>query len=273
MSPRSTKCWPPKKRSSWRSDGLPSACFVSTDLANVPTHVAVIMDGNGRWAKQRGKPRHTGHRAGVGAVRATVEAAAERGVRYLTLFALSSENWKRPEVEVSNLMSLFVEALRREVGELHRNNVKLKFVGAIGQLSESLRNKIEAAEQKTAGNTGLTLHVAVAYGGRWDIVNAVRTLVSRAQAGEINGDDVDEQAIAGELQLGGVPDPDLLIRTGGEQRISNFLLWNLAYAELWFTEVLWPDFDKNEFARALAAFAKKQRRYGHTGEQVEAAQC
>jgi undecaprenyl diphosphate synthase len=246
---------------------------VSIDPANVPTHVAVIMDGNGRWAKQRGKPRRSGHRAGVGAVRATVEAAAERGVQYLTLFAFSSENWKRPEQEVSNLMSLFVEALRREVSELHRNNVKLKFVGALEQLSDGLRHNIAAAEQKTAGNTGLTLYVAVAYGGRWDITTAVRALVSRAQAGEISEGEVDEQAIADELQLGGVPDPDLLIRTGGEQRISNFLLWNLAYAELWFTEVLWPDFDKDEFDKALAAFAGKQRRYGHTGDQVEAAQC
>jgi undecaprenyl diphosphate synthase len=246
---------------------------VSIDPANVPTHVAVIMDGNGRWAKQRGKPRHSGHRAGVGAVRATVEAAAERGVRYLTLFAFSSENWKRPQEEVKSLMSLFVEALRREVAELHRNNVKLKFVGALEQLSDALRGKIEAAEQKTAGNTGLTLHIAVAYGGRWDITKAVRTLVSRAQAGEITDGDVDEQAIADELQLGGMPDPDLLIRTGGEQRISNFLLWNLAYAELWFTDVLWPDFGKEQFDTALADFASKQRRYGHTGDQVEAAQC
>mgnify|MGYP001823094722 CR=1 FL=1 len=246
---------------------------MSISPSNVPTHVAVIMDGNGRWAKQRGKPRHTGHRAGVGAVRATVEAAAERGVGYLTLFAFSSENWQRPEEEVSSLMTLFVEALRREVDELHRNNVRLKFVGALDQLSDSLRKKIEAAEQKTAGNTGLTLHVAVAYGGRWDITNAARTLVARAQAGEISEADVNERTIADELQLGDVPDPDLLVRTGGEQRISNFLLWNLAYAELWFTEVLWPDFDKDEFDRALAAFASKQRRYGHTGEQVEAAQC
>ena len=231
------------------------------------------MDGNGRWAEQRGKPRHAGHRAGVGAVRATVEAAAEQGVRYLTLFAFSSENWKRPEEEVSSLMGLFVEALRREVSELHRNNVKLKFVGALDQLSESLRRKISASEQKTAGNTGLTLNVAVAYGGRWDITNAARVLVARARTGEISETDVDEKSIADELQLGNVPDPDLLIRTGGERRISNFLLWNLAYAELWFTEVLWPDFDKEEFSRALTAFAGTQRRYGHTGEQVKATQC
>ena len=240
---------------------------------NVPTHVAVIMDGNGRWAKRRGKPRHAGHRAGVKAVRATVEGAAERGVQYLTLFAFSSENWRRPEEEVSNLMSLFVEALRREVSELHRNNVRLRFVGALDQLSDGLQKKIAAAERKTADNTGLTLNVAVAYGGRWDLVQAARTLAEKTRAGEIGPGDVNEAALAAELQLGNIPDPDLLIRTGGEQRISNFLLWNLAYAELWFTDVLWPDFDKDEFNRALDAFRSKQRRYGFTGEQVEAAEC
>jgi undecaprenyl diphosphate synthase len=246
---------------------------VSIDSANVPLHVAVIMDGNGRWAKQRGKPRHAGHRAGVKSVRATVEAAAERGVGFLTLFAFSSENWRRPEEEVSSLMSLFVEALRREVKELHRNNVRLRFVGALDQLSDSLRKKIAAAEAKTAGNTGLSLQVAVAYGGRWDITRAARRLAEKVERAEMRAQDVNEEALARELQLAGIPDPDLLIRTGGEQRISNFLLWNVAYAELWFTDVLWPDFDKAEFDRALTAFSGKQRRYGHTGEQVEAAEC
>ncbi len=231
------------------------------------------MDGNGRWARALGKPRNAGHRAGVKAVRATVEAAAERGVSYLTLFAFSSENWRRPEEEVSSLMGLFVEALRREVAELHRNKVRLRFIGALEQLSESLQAKIRAAEDKTAGNTGLVLNVAVAYGGRWDIVNAVQAIASRVTSGELAAKQVDEGTIAAALQLGGMPDPDLLIRTGGEQRISNFLLWNIAYAELWFTDVLWPDFDKQHFDAALSAFGAKQRRYGHTGEQVEAAQC
>ena len=202
-----------------------------------------------------------------------VEAAAERGVDHLTLFAFSSENWSRPEEEVSSLMRLFVEALRREVDELHRNNVRLRFVGALGQLGEGLQKSIAAAEAKTAANTGLRLNVAVAYGGRWDITEAARDLARKAAAGEIDPQDIDEAALAGGLQLGDTPDADLLIRTGGEQRISNFVLWNLAYAELWFTDVLWPDFDKNEFERALAWFADKQRRYGQTGEQVEAAQC
>lgn len=231
------------------------------------------MDGNGRWARAHGKPRHAGHRAGVKSVRATVEAAAERGVGHLTLFAFSSENWARPEEEVSSLMSLFVEALRREVSELHRNNVRLRFVGAREQLSDGLVGKIAAAEKKTAGNTGLMLNVAVAYGGRWDIANASRVLAAKVKSGEIAVQDINDEALSAELQLAGTPDPDLLIRTGGEQRISNFLLWNLAYAELWFTDVLWPEFDKPEFDKALAYYAAKQRRYGHTGEQVEAAEC
>lgn len=231
------------------------------------------MDGNGRWARRRSLPRHAGHRSGAKSVRRAVEHSARRGVEYLTLFAFSSENWARPEEEVRNLMSLFVEALRREVKELHRNNVRLTFVGALGQLADGLQKKMAAAEQKTAANTGLVLNVAVAYGGRWDISNAARALAVKAVAGEIDAVGIDEQALAGELQLANLPDPDLLVRTGGEQRISNFLLWNLAYAELWFTDVLWPDFDKAEFDKALAYFAGKQRRYGHTGEQVEAAEC
>ena len=231
------------------------------------------MDGNGRWAKARKKPRHAGHRAGVKAVRATVEAAAERGVEVLTLFAFSSENWSRPESEVSSLMTLFVEALRREVAELHRNNVRLRFIGALDQLSDGLQAKMAEAVRKTANNTGLVLNVAVAYGGRWDIARAAQTLARKASQGEIDLEQIDADTIASELQLAGMPDPDLLIRTGGEQRISNFLVWNLAYAELWFTDVLWPDFDKAEFDKALAAFARKQRRYGQTGEQIEAAEC
>ena len=231
------------------------------------------MDGNGRWARARNKPRHAGHRAGVQSVRASVEIAAERGVECLTLFAFSSENWGRPADEVSNLMGLFVEALRREVDELHRNNVRLCFIGAREQLKPGLVKKIAVAESRTAGNTGLLLNVAVAYGGRWDIVEATRKIALSVANGKVRVDDIDESMIASGLQLAGLPNPDLLIRTGGEQRISNFLLWDLAYAEFWFTDVLWPDFDKNEFDRALAFFAAKQRRYGQTGEQVEAVLC
>lgn len=231
------------------------------------------MDGNGRWARARGKPRVSGHRAGVKSVRATVEAAAESGVQHLTLFAFSSENWGRPDEEVSGLMSLFVEALRREVSELHRNNVRLRFVGALHQLSNALQKKMAAAEAKTADNTGLGLNVAVAFGGRWDIVHAARGVAEKVSSGAISVDEIDETTFAEGLQLAGVPDPDLLIRTGGEQRISNFLLWDLAYAELWFTDVLWPEFGKEEFGNALASFTNKQRRYGRTGDQVEAAKC
>ena len=231
------------------------------------------MDGNGRWAKQRNKARHAGHRAGVKSVRMSVETAAERGIDFLTLFAFSSENWSRPAIEVSSLMSLFVEALRREVDELHRNNVRLQFVGALEQLDASLRKKITQSEAKTADNTGLTLTVAIAYGGRWDIVQASKAVAHRVAEGTLNLDDIDEQEFAAGLQLAKIPDPDLLIRTGGEQRISNFLLWNLAYAELWFDNVLWPEFDRDCFDRALADYATKQRRFGHTGDQVEAVGC
>ena len=231
------------------------------------------MDGNGRWARKRSLPRHAGHRAGVKSVRAIVENSARHGVDYLTLFAFSSENWRRPDEEVGMLMSLFLEALRREVSELHKNNVRLRFIGERERLDPKLVDKIGNAEALTADNTGLRLQVAVAYGGRWDIVDAARKVATRVAAGDIAVDSIDEATFAAELQLGGAPDPDLLIRTGGEQRISNFLLWNLAYAELWFTDVLWPDFGSDEFDAALAHFSQRQRRYGHTGEQLEAVKC
>ena len=226
------------------------------------------MDGNGRWATLRSEPRHAGHRAGAKAVRRTVELAARRGVAYLTLFAFSSENWRRPADEVGSLMSLFLEALQREIDELHRNDVRLRFIGARHQLAGKLVRKIEAAERRTAGNGGLALTVAVAYGGRWDIVTAARKLAAQVDQGSLAPEAIDERRFAAELELGAVPDPDLLIRTGGEQRISNFLLWNLAYAELYFCDCLWPDFDEEQFDRALLTFAQRQRRYGYTGEQV-----
>ncbi len=245
----------------------------STTNSDVPRHVAIIMDGNGRWASGKDKPRHSGHRAGVKSVRLSVETAAERGIEYLTLFAFSSENWSRPKAEVSALMSLFVDALRREVDELHRNNVKLKFVGALGELNAKLRDKMTQSEQKTAGNTGLCLTVAIAYGGRWDIIEASKAIARRITDGSLRIDDINDEEFAAELQLSEVPDPDLLIRTGGEQRISNFLLWNLAYAELWFTDVLWPEFDAAVFDQALSFYAGKQRRFGHTGDQIGAVSC
>jgi undecaprenyl diphosphate synthase len=231
------------------------------------------MDGNGRWARKRALPRHAGHRAGVKSVRAIVENSARHGVEYLTLFAFSSENWRRPDEEVGKLMSLFLEALRREVAELHSNNVRLRFIGERERLDAKLNEKISKAEALTESNVGLQLQVAVAYGGRWDILEATRKVALKVAAGDMAADSIDEAAFAAQLQLGTAPDPDLLIRTGGEQRISNFLLWNLAYAELWFTEVLWPDFGEGEFEAALDYFSRRQRRYGHTGDQLEAVKC
>jgi len=239
----------------------------------MPRHVAIIMDGNGRWAKDRNQPRHSGHRAGVISVRQSIETAAERGVECLTLFAFSSENWSRPKEEVSGLMKLFVEALRRELDELHFNNVKLKFIGNLDLLSASLRGKIFEAEQRTEANTGLRLTIAIAYGGRWDIVEAIKVLTRQVTEGSLQINDINDEIFAAELQMAGVPYPDLLIRTGGEQRISNFLLWGLAYAELWFTDVLWPEFDQSVFDEALSYYTSKQRRFGHTGDQVKAVGC
>ena len=237
----------------------------------IPTHVAVIMDGNGRWAEARTLPRHAGHRSGVKSVRETVETAARRGISYLTLFAFSSENWQRPAEEVSGLMRLFLEALQREVDDLHRNNVRLTFIGARDQLQAGLIRKIAAAEEQTRNNSGLNLIVAVAYGGRWDIVTAARNLAARVLNKELSVADIDDEKLGGELALAGAPDPDLLIRTGGEQRVSNFLLWNLAYAELWFCDCLWPEFGERQFDEALSYYASRQRRYGHTGNQVDVA--
>ncbi len=239
----------------------------------IPQHVAVIMDGNGRWARRRALPRHAGHRAGVKSVRAVVEHSARLGIQHLTLFAFSSENWRRPDDEVSKLMSLFVEALQREVDELHRNKVKLEFVGDRSRLSASLQRMMADAETATAENDGLHLTVAVAYGGRWDIVEAAKRCARRAVDGEIEAESIDEDMLAEEMQLAGLPDPDLLIRTGGEQRVSNFLLWNFAYSELWFCDALWPDFREKDLDLAVEFFARRQRRYGHTGDQLEAAEC
>lgn len=239
-----------------------------SDSDNIPRHVAIIMDGNGRWARSRGKPRHAGHRAGVKATRGIVEAAAERGVEALTLFAFSSENWSRPEEEVSSLMSLFFEVLQREVDVLHKNNISVSFVGAREQLSDRLQKKLAAAEQQTAGNTAMKLALAVAYGGRWDIVEAARRLAAKVASGELPPEAIDEQAFAAQLSLAGMPPLDLLVRTGGEHRISNFLLWDMAYSELYFTPTLWPEFDAAQLDIAFDFYAGRQRRFGRTGEQV-----
>jgi undecaprenyl diphosphate synthase len=226
------------------------------------------MDGNGRWAAAQGQPRAFGHKHGIPNVRMAIEQCAKHGVQALTVFAFSSENWKRPQDEVSSLMSLFMDALDREIADLHKNKVRVRFIGDRQSLSVRLQARIAQAEELTAQNPGLQFQVAVSYGGRWDIVHAARIVAKRCAEGSIRADDITEETLASALQLAGVPDPDLLIRTGGERRISNFLLWNIAYAELYFTDKLWPEFNVTEFEAALAFFASRERRFGLTGGQV-----
>jgi undecaprenyl diphosphate synthase len=226
------------------------------------------MDGNGRWAAARALPRPAGHRMGVRAVKQTVENCTRRGVEVLTLFAFSSENWKRPKEEVSMLMSRFLQALDDEVAALHENGIRLRFVGNLEQLAPQLRKSMDAATALTAGNRRMTLVIAIAYGGRWDIASAARRMAERCVAGELRPEEIDEKRLGGELALAGLPDPDLLIRTGGEQRISNFLLWNLAYTELYFCDALWPDFDERALDAAIEHFGRRQRRFGLVPEQV-----
>jgi len=234
----------------------------------LPAHIAVIMDGNGRWARSRGMPRAAGHRAGVKTARALVEACGEKGIQVLTLFAFSTENWRRPPSEVGALMKLMVEALEREVDELAGRGVRLRFIGARDQLSGTILSRMEQAEARTRDNERLTLVIALAYGGRWDIVQSARELARRARDGALDPEAVDEQALGERMALAGLPDPDLLVRTGGESRISNFLLWNLAYSELYFTDRLWPDFGVADLDEALAFYANRQRRFGRTPAQA-----
>lgn len=234
----------------------------------LPRHVAIIMDGNGRWAKQRGLPRIAGHRAGVEAVRAIVRACAAKGIEVLTLFAFSSENWRRPKHEVRLLMELFVTALQQEARRLHENNVRLRVIGDRTAFPARLQQCIAEAEALTGGNKGLTLVIAANYGGRWDITQAVRTLSRQAAAGKIALDAITEAEVQQALCLSDLPEPDLFIRSGGEERISNYLLWQLAYTELYFTDCLWPDFDDKALDAALASYAHRERRFGRTGEQV-----
>jgi undecaprenyl diphosphate synthase len=227
------------------------------------------MDGNGRWAESRGLPRHAGHKEGVRPVRMCIEECAKRGVGALTLFAFSSENWNRPSVEVTGLMQLFLDAIDREVSDLHKNKVCLRFIGDRRSLSVKLQSRMASSEELTAANPGLKLQVAVSYGGRWDILQAARRLAAEVASGALRMDAIDEDRFGGELGLAGVPDPDLFIRTGGDRRISNFLLWNLAYTELHFCDTLWPDFDVPQLEIALASFAGRERRFGLTREQAE----
>jgi undecaprenyl diphosphate synthase len=239
-------------------------------MADSPKHVAIIMDGNGRWARSRGLPRPAGHRASIKVVRKIVEECARRHVDYLTLFAFSSENWRRPPDEVGMLMNLFLDALEREVADLHRNGVRLRFLGDRNLLGTALAQRMVDAESLTASNTGLGLSVALAYGGRWDLTQACRSLAADVAAGMLRAEEIGESHIAGRLALAGMPDPDLLIRTGGERRISNFLLWNLAYTEMYFSDVLWPEFGPAHLDAAFEFFAQRERRFGKTSAQLSA---
>jgi undecaprenyl diphosphate synthase len=237
-------------------------------LTKLPRHVAIIMDGNGRWAKANGVPRAAGHRAGLKPTRLAIQECARRGIEALTLFAFSSENWNRPPDEVSSLMTLFVDSLDREIDELHANRVRVRFIGDRKLLSVRLQARIAAAEHRTVANDGLKLQIAMSYGGRWDIVQAAQELARQCSSGSLRVAEIDETRFAAVLQLADLPETDLMIRTGGEQRISNFLLWHAAYAELYFSPVLWPEFNVAELETALTFFASRERRFGLTQEQL-----
>ncbi|MCS0454138.1 isoprenyl transferase [Vibrio diabolicus] len=237
---------------------------------SLPKHIAIIMDGNGRWAKSKGKPRVFGHKKGVNAVRKTVAAASKLGIKAMTLFAFSSENWRRPEEEVGLLMELFITVLSSEVKKLHKNNLRLRVIGNTSRFSERLQKKIVEAENLTAGNTGMVINIAANYGGKWDITEAAKTLALKARNGEIRVEDINEQLITEHLTMADLPEVDLLIRTSGECRISNFMLWQMAYAEMYFTPEYWPEFDEDSLVEAVTWFINRERRFGCTGEQIKA---
>jgi undecaprenyl diphosphate synthase len=244
---------------------------MTKESAHVPQHIAIIMDGNGRWAKQRRQPRFMGHRAGVKAVENIVQHCAELGVRVLSLFAFSSENWRRPSKEVSLLMELFALSLKQQAKRLHKNNIRLQIIGDISKFSTSLQKQILQAEELTAKNSGLTINVAANYGGQWDITQAVQKVAARVQSGQLDATEITEELIAAELTTASISDPDLFIRTGGEQRVSNFMLWQMAYTEFYFSETLWPDFDAEQLDNAILSFNQRERRFGKTSEQIQQA--
>jgi undecaprenyl diphosphate synthase len=248
---------------------FPSSTEEIPENGQIPAHVAIIMDGNGRWANKRGLPRIAGHRQGLESVRSVVKRCADRGVSYLTLFAFSSENWRRPPTEVNLLMELFTNALENKARRLHENQVRLRVVGDLSRFSSRIRMLVQRAEALTQDNRRMNLTIAANYGGRWDIEQACAAIARKAVNGELSPDEVTADTIEQHLSTRFLPEPDLFIRTGGEQRISNFLLWQLAYTELYFTETLWPEFDDQAFDEALASFARRQRRFGQTGEQVQ----
>ncbi|WP_439880497.1 isoprenyl transferase [Pontibacter sp. MBLB2868] len=238
------------------------------DLDNLPKHIAVIMDGNGRWAKQRGGLRIFGHQSAITAVRETVESAAELGVEYLTLYAFSTENWKRPAVEVSALMKLLVSTIRKETATLNKNNIRLQTIGNTGSLPASCQKELQEAIELTKQNSRMTLVLALSYSGRWDITQAMQRMAHEVGQGNIQADAINEATVEQFLSTAGMPDPELLIRTSGEQRISNFLLWQLAYTELYITELLWPDFRKEHLYEAIVSYQRRERRFGKTSEQL-----
>ena len=237
-------------------------------MPRIPDHIAIVMDGNGRWAEKRKRPRNMGHQAGLKALKRTAEHCARSGVKTLTVFAFSSENWQRPRQEVSRLMELFLKALDREVKNLQQNGIRLTFIGDRSQFPAEIRQRMIAAESLTRSNGEMTLNVAANYGGRWDIMQAAKNLAREVGKGDLAAEDIDRDTFASHLSTADIPDPDLLIRTGGEMRISNFLLWQCAYSELYFSPVLWPDFGPDELDRAIKAYQERERRFGKTGEQV-----
>ena len=239
------------------------------DSLKLPVHIAIIMDGNGRWARQRGKDRVFGHQQGVNAVREVIECAAELGLKYLTLYAFSTENWGRPDDEISALMGIMVQSLNNETDTLIRNNIRLKAIGDVNRLAEDVRERLFETMELTSKADGLTLIIALSYSSRWEILNATRKLAADVKNGHIEPEAIVEDDFEKYLTTYGIPDPELLIRTSGELRISNFLLWQLAYTELYFTELLWPDFSKDEFYKAIIDFQKRERRFGKTSEQVQ----
>lgn len=238
------------------------------NTVKLPSHIAVIMDGNGRWARQRGLDRVFGHQQGVNAVRNVIEAAAEIGVRYLTLYAFSTENWGRPDEEVSALMSIMIQSLNKETETLIKNNIRMLTIGDVDRLADDVKERLDDTIRLTSGCTGLSLIVALSYSSRWEITEAARRLATDVKNGVLNIDSVDEERFGNYLSTAGIPDPDLMIRTSGEMRISNFLLWQLAYAELYITETLWPDFGKDNFYEAVIEYQRRERRFGKTSEQV-----
>ena len=238
------------------------------DNGRVPQHIAIIMDGNGRWAKKQGSIRLVGHKFGVGSVRRVTQAAAEVGVKFLTLYVFSTENWDRPVAEVQGLMSLLGATIDSELADLMKNNVRLQMVGD-GRLPSALRDKMLKSVELTKNNTGITLVLALSYSGRWDITEAVRNIAQQVKNGEISPDDITADTVANALPMSVAPDPELIIRTSGELRISNFLLWQAAYSEFYFTDTLWPDFDEEQLCKAIVDYQHRQRRFGKTSEQVE----